>query len=68
MSQKKEKEIPVHTTMKCVGGPVSGAKLRVFADNPREVRQGKKMEFNTPIHFSTGNYIVVGKELHWEGK
>lgn len=60
----KKKAPPTHTNFTCQGGPLHGVKLRVYADNAREVRLGGAPEFS-PVPMTDGSYHVENGKLRW---
>ena len=61
----KKKKIHVHTSFTCSGGPLHGTSVRVYPDNPREVRLQTAAPVFSPIPMTDGSYHLEGGKLRW---
>lgn len=60
-----EKKVHTHTDFTCSGGPCHGTTVRMYPDNPREVRLGTKAPVFSPLPFNDGAYHLESNKLRW---
>jgi hypothetical protein len=61
---RKKPSVKTYISVTCFGGPIAGRKVRLYCDNPKDVRNGGKPIYSD-VPFEDGVYEPVGKELHW---